>query len=138
MGFIKQALPIEAYDELVPDGVHRLRIVGYRDLVSSAGNQMTQVQIRVERKEAVLLHYLLHPTDDSPAHENERRGLQIKRFLVCFDVEFTSAGFDTEDLYGATAICRVTQEKGKDGIIRNRVQIPRLTPVAADHGRDDD
>ena len=124
MAFIKPGFP--DYDELVPEGVYQLRIVGHRDMVSRAGNPMTQVDLRVEGKQAVFHHYLIHPTDDLTPDQQWFPRLQIKRFLVCFAVPYTSSGFDTEDLYGATATFRVTQEKDKYGTTYNRAQIPRL------------
>jgi hypothetical protein len=46
--------------------------------------------------------------------------------LTLFDIPHDEGGFDTEDLVGATARALLIQEEGTDGVIRNRLRLPRM------------
>ena len=120
--------------ELVPEGEYALRIVKFKDTRSKKGNPMTIVLIRVEdgsiENPELIRHYLTYPDNTIPAEQQRLRRTDIKRFLVCFGVPHDdageSAGFDKQDLIGATRRCMVIQENGDDGNIYNRLKLPPL------------
>ena len=118
MGFIRE--PMDPGPELVPEGEYQLTVSTFKHVWS-----FTIVKLHVEGHAATITHWLSRPSDDLSPDERRSRLLEIKRFLVHFQVPH-SGGFDDEDLLEATARCWVTQKKGKDGTIYNRVQLPRL------------
>jgi hypothetical protein len=130
MSFINLDLTGVKEGEIVPEGEYDLRIVKVEDGESRKGNQMTTVTIRIEGTDvpnpAPVQHYITYPTPDLPDNQKYMRLLDIKRFLTLFEVPFDKAGFDSEELLGQTARGMLTQEEGNDGIIRNRLRLPRL------------
>ena len=126
MGFIREALR-DPDREPIPQGIYELQIIKVKKGVSKAGYLMTIVMLAVVGVDtAPIPYFMLHSTDDLPAHQHRFHCLNIKRFLVHFEVPYDGKGFNTEDLLEATARCLVIQQKGSDGTICNRVQVPRL------------
>ena len=130
MSFIKIALDDVKEGEYVPEGVYDLRIIKANDTESKKGNPMTVVTIRIEDapipNALPVQHYITYPDENTPAEQRQMRLLDIKRFLTLFDVPFDANGFESEDLLGQQAKGHLTQEEGDDGIIRNRLRMPRL------------
>lgn len=131
MGFVSVSLNDVQEPQVVPEGEYDLRIVKKEDGESKKGNPMTTVMIRIEdaavRNPAIVMHYLVHPTPDTPPDQREMRNLEFKRFLTVFGVAYDERGFDTDDLVGATCRCSLIQEEGDDRVIRNRLKLPRLS-----------
>ena len=126
MSFIRQLLK-DPDTEPVPEGMYDLEILKVKNRVSKADNPMTIVMLAVVGVDtAPIPYFMLHPTDDLPADQQRFRCLNIKRFLVHFEVPHEGRGFYTEDLIGATARCLVIQQKGTDGTIYYRLGLPRL------------
>lgn len=131
MSFINLNLKGVKEPEAVPEGLYDLRIVKVEDTESKKGNPMTVVTIKVEdadgKNPAPVYHYITYPTKDLPDSQKQMRLLDIKRFLTLFEVAYEEGeGFDTDDLQGQTARGLLTQEEGDDGVIRNRLRLPRL------------
>ena len=130
MGFISANLNNVNEPQIVAEGEYDLRIIKKEDTQSKKGNPMTVCYIRIEdapvSNPQVVIHYLTPPTSDTPAEQREMRLLDIKRFVTLFGVAYSDAGFDTDDLLGATARGHLIQEEGDDKVIRNRVKLPRL------------
>lgn len=130
MSFIKLDLEGVNESEPVPEGEYELRIIKSEDTESKKGNPMTVVTIKIEDGEfpnpSLVYHYITYPTEDLPDNQKYMRLLDIKRFLTLFEVGFQDGGFDSEDLLGQTAKGMLIQEEGEDGIIRNRLRLPRL------------
>lgn len=132
MSFIRVRLDDSVKEpEVGPEGLYDLRIVKAEDGESKRGNPMTTVTIRIEgpgdcSQYNIFNHWIIYPTDDTPDGQVRMRTLEIKRFLSCFGIPFGPEGFDSEELVGATGRSLITQEEGDDGIVRNRLRLPRL------------
>lgn len=130
MGFIAVQLDNVREPEVVPEGEYDLRIVKKEDTKSKKGNPMTVCYIRIEDAStpnpAIVTHYLTPPTSDTPPDQVQMRSLDIKRFVTLFGIGYDERGFDTDDLVGAVARGTLVQEEGDDGVIRNRIKLPRL------------
>jgi hypothetical protein len=133
MPFIKVALQDAKEPEAVPEGPYDLRIVKHEDGESKkSGNPMTTVFIKIEDAAhptaALVRHWLVPPTHDTPADQRQMRLLDIRRFLTAFGVSMQGDGFDSDDLDGATASqIMLTQETNDEtGDVYNRLKLPRL------------
>lgn len=77
-------------------------------------------------------HFVSLPHPDDEADKARFKALNLKRFLVAFDVPFESNGIDTESIcfeaIGHTANnIEVGQDIGQDGTsVYNRINLPRL------------
>lgn len=126
------SVPIDEAKEqaAVPEGEYSLRIIKAEDKESKKGNAMTQVTIRIEDADVpnarLVNHFLVYPDSATPADQRNMRLLDIARFLQCFGIPHEGAGFNSEDLEGATGRATLTQEEGDDGEIYNRLRMPRL------------
>jgi hypothetical protein len=128
MSFVKINLNGVKEPEIAPEGEYDLRIVKVKDDETSKGEPMTTLTIRIEDPEvknpAPFQHFITYPNG---GEYDEMRGLEIKRLLNLFDVGFDEGGFDSDELLGKTARCLVIQEESKkDGVVRNRMKLPRL------------
>jgi hypothetical protein len=140
MPFIESAVN-EAQEAVnVPEGVYDLRVQSVGEAKENdKGKSSFQVVITVEDPEypnaAGIYHYisLVHP-DDEPKTKAFKL-LQQRRFLEAFNIDYSDAGFDTDDFPGATARLPVkqrTQEKDRDGQplaeprVFNELVLPRL------------
>jgi len=128
MGFIKVPLDDIKENEPVAEGEYELRIIKAEDTNSKAGNPMTAVTMRVEGipTAALVRHWLVYPTEETPPDQRHMRLLDIKRFLHCFHIPMDGGGFDSADLEGQTGKCFVAQEEGDDDQVYNRLRLPRL------------
>lgn len=129
MSFINAQLDQSVKEpEAAPEGEYDLRIAKTTRKESKSGNMMTEVMITVEGEQGVapVYHYLIDVTKDTPAQQADMRRLELKRFMQMFGVKFQPDGYDDEDLQGATGRCMLTQEEGDDGVVRNRLRLPRL------------
>lgn len=77
-------------------------------------------------------HFVSLPHPDDEADKARFKALNLKRFLVAFDVPFESNGIDTDSIcfeaIGHTASnMEVQQDIGQDGTsVYNRLNLPRL------------
>lgn len=129
MAFINAQLDQSVKEpEAAPEGEYDLRIIKANRKESKSGNMMTEVVISVEDEKGVapIYHYLIDVTKDTPAQQADMRRLELKRFMQVFGIKHADDGYDDEDLPGATGRCMLTQEEGDDGIVRNRLRLPRL------------
>jgi hypothetical protein len=125
MPFIKESLADVRERRAAPEGEYDLRIMKATDAPSKKGTDMITVQIGfADGTDAPPFYeYLMGWDSDTPDDQISMRKLTIKRFCAVFDV---SEDFDAEDLVGETGNCMVTQEEGQDGMVRNRLKLPRL------------
>lgn len=124
----------------VPEGRYDLQIVqaevkqtgpnstnpGRDQLVFSIGFQDTELNAPNIR------HFVSLPHPDDEPDKARFKALNLKRFLVAFEVPFESNGIDLEaitfEALGKTASnVHVTQEAGQDGTsVYNRINLPKL------------
>src|SRR5262245_17071364 len=127
MGFVKIDLKNAKEPEVVPEGRYSLRVVKVMDSETKKKDPMTVVTIRIETNEvanpAPIQHFITYPNG---GQWDDMRALEIKRLLTVFGVRYDEAGFDTEELLGATGESLVIQEEGDDGVVRNRLKLPRI------------
>ena len=130
MPFISTPLGDAKEPEAVPEGPYDLRIVKSEDGESKKGNPMTTVYIKIEDpaypNAALVGHWILHPTADTPPEQLQMRILEQRRFLECFGIPYEANGFNTDDLVGATGNSFLVQETGDDNVVRNRLRLPKL------------
>jgi hypothetical protein len=125
MPFVRIDLTKAREPEAVQEGEYDLRIHKAEDTKTKKGEPMTVATIIIEGepKAAPMMHYMVHPNGGQYDH---LRALDMKRFFKLFGVQFDEGGFDTSDLAGKTARCLLQQEQGDDGILRNRLRMPRV------------
>lgn len=126
MGFIKEDLSDTREPKPAPDGEYDLKIIKAEEKESKKGRDMVQLLIGFDdgTDAPPFNHFLMNPTADDDDSQRKLRLLELKRFLAAFNV---SEDFEASDLPGETARkVFVTQEEGDDGIIRNRMKLPRL------------
>lgn len=127
MSFVKIDLTKSKEPEIVPMGEYDLRVVKVMDTETKKKDPMTVLTIKIETTEvpnpAPVQHFITYPNG---GQWDDMRALEIKRILTLFDVRFDEAGFDSNDLLGQTGRCMVVQEEGDDGVMRNRLKLPRL------------
>ena len=132
MPFISVALQDAKEPEAVPEGEYDLRIMKHEDGESKkSGNPMTTIFIKIEDaahpNAALVRHWLVPPTNETPADQRQMRLLDIKRFLTAFNIPMEGEGFNSDDLDGATARCMLTQDEDEEsGNVYNRLKLPRL------------
>lgn len=129
----------------VPEGAYDLRIVNVAT-TDKEGNpmlskgedgkpkrSMIRCDIRIEDENypdaRLINHFLVFPVESD---EDQTRKLMlrgIKRFLSAFGVEWTSQGFDPEELEGQTAsniLVKLVANPREAGSFQNELQLPRL------------
>lgn len=78
---------------------------------------------------ATIFHYLPLPAEDDDDTKRKNKMLMTRRFLEHFQVPY-KGGFIIEDLFGASAICRVTKdlrdEADPDAGYTNNLKLPQL------------
>ena len=114
--------------EIAPEGEYDLRIVKAEDGESKKGNEMTTLTLAFEGHPEwqPLKHWVLYPSADMEKNQRAMRVVEIKRLLVCFNVEHDEAGFDSDGLVGQVGRSLVIQEEADDGNTYNRLKLPRL------------
>lgn len=127
MSFVKIDLKNAKEPEPVPEGEYDLRIVKVMDTETKKKEPMTVVTLRVEDQgfpnAAAVQEFITYPNG---GQYDDLRALQLKRLLTLFDVPFDESGFDSADLMGKTGRCFLTQEEGDDGVLRNKMKLPRI------------
>lgn len=130
MAFIKQDLGDVRESQPVPEGEYDLRIIKADRVESKKGNMMTKVLIRIDDPDypnaSPISHFLVDITKDTPEDQAQMRKLDQKRFLVAFDVPHDDNGYDSDDLPGAEARMLLTRDENDDGMVFNRLRLPRL------------
>jgi len=130
MPFIDVALDDAAELEVVEEGEYELQIAKAEDGESKAGNLMTTVYIKILdapiANASLVRHWITYPDESTPPEQRAMRLIDIKRFLVLFNIIHDGNGFNSEDLVGATARCLVIQEEADDGNVYNRLRLPKL------------
>jgi hypothetical protein len=136
-------------DELCPQAEYDLEVISATTGKSkSSGKPMITVVMRISDPPedialaAPVFHYITLPIDEDVAAEHsvepddletaQRKLRDIRRFLVCFGIAFTSEGFSDEDLLGAAGNCMVTQEEAPGIGMQHKLQLPRATDEAAE------
>jgi hypothetical protein len=127
MPFIKESLSDVTEARPAPEAEYDLRIMKATEGESKKGHPMITVMIGfADGTDAPpFFHYLLG-WDTGPTLEDEeilRRKREIRRFCSVFDLQ---EDFDVEDLKGETGNCFVQVEEGDDGVMRNRLKLPRI------------
>jgi len=128
MPFIKQALDAKE-PESAPEGERDLRIVKVDDETpTKKGDPMITVTIKIQDEEnfALFNHWILLVGPKIKKENHEMYKLNIQRFLQVFDIPYEDDGFDSDDLQGATGRCFLVEDEGDDGIIRNKLRLPKL------------
>ena len=126
MPFISEPLDDIHEPKAAPEDEYDLRIVKADQRDSKAGNDMIALTLVFDDPSVdapPFNHFLINPEG---ADEDKKRmwSLEIKRFCAAFDV---AEDFEAEDLVGEVGRgIFVTQEEGDDGVIRNRMRLPRL------------
>lgn len=125
MPFIKESLSDVKEQRAAPEGEYELRILKAKDEPSKKGTAMITCMIGfADGTDAPPFYeYLMGWDGDTPDNQIDMRKLHVKRFCATFDVP---EDFDAEDLVGETGTCMVIQEEGQDGVVRNRLKLPRL------------
>lgn len=115
----------------VREGKYPLRIVKSEFGQSKKGNDMISLTIKIEGPDsdgaALLNHWLTVPEEGDQYYRMRMRDLT--RFFRLFGVDIArdfDFEKDAETLTGLTADCFLTQEESDDGIIRNRLKLPRF------------
>jgi hypothetical protein len=125
MPFIKESLDDVSEAKPAPEGEYELRILKATAGESKKGNSMVTLLIGfADGTDAPPFgHWLIGWDSDTPDDQIMNRKREIKRFCACFSVP---DDFDAEDLKGETGTCFVSVEEGDDGIMRNRLKLPRI------------
>lgn len=84
-----------------------------------------------EQNAPTVSHFISLPHSDDEARTNNFKALQLKRFLVAYNVPFQSSGIDLEEvcfaMIGATADIDVTLSEPDDsGNVYNRLRLPKI------------
>lgn len=91
--------------ELIPEGVHRVRIKSADKLVSSKGNDMLMLQFDVSGYKRVIYHYIVF-LDDRPEITNRN----LTQFFDSFkDIE--EGDFNTKNWIGKVGAARIVHEE---------------------------
>lgn len=125
MPFIKESLNDVTEARPAPEAEYDLRIMKATEGESKKGQPMITILIGfADGTDAPpIMHWLLgwdHTLEDE---EILRRKREFKRFCAVFNV---AEDFDAADLPGETGTCFVGIEEGDDGVMRNRLKLPRL------------
>lgn len=123
--FIRESLDDVTEPKPAPEGEYDLRIHKAKLGETKKGAGMITCTIAFDdgTEAPPFQYYLLGWDDNTPDDQIEMRKIEAKRFCAAFDVP---EDFDEGDLPGQTARCFVGQEEGNDGIMRNRLRLPRL------------
>lgn len=122
----------------VPEGTYNLTIANAE--AGESRNHKPQIAVRLdieghEDEAPQVQHYISLPAGDDDSAKVETKMLMLKRFLETFGIPYEDTGFAVEDFFGAKATCKLTltspDDEGSNGVIYNRLQVPRL----ADEGK---
>ena len=122
--FITEALDDVHEPQPVPEGEYDVRIVKATQGKSKKGNDMISLFLAIDGEDASGFgHWLLGWDGDTDEDQVKSRKLEMKRFVAAFDVP---VDFTASDLVGQTASVFLMQEEGDDGVVRNRMRLPKL------------
>lgn len=121
-------------DKAAPEGTYEVRIqkADYKPTKKGDRN-MVAVMLTIDGSEGdgvtPFNEFLILPSNNEEPKTKRLFMQRLVRFLQMFGVP-ANDGFDPEDapqiLPGLTAKCPVVQEEGDDGVIRNRLKLPRV------------
>jgi hypothetical protein len=119
-------------ESAVPEGDYDLSIVSVGEpYTSEKGRTVIKVNLRVDDPDypdaKLVLHAMAFPNENDWNNEPRTAKLMlrnVKRFLKVFGVNWDDAGFDSEELLGATGRCRLIQDI-YEGETNNKLQLPR-------------
>ena len=127
MSFVKINLKDAKEPMPVPEGEYDVRVVKVMDTETKKKDPMTVVTLRVEDptwpNAAPIQEFITYPNG---GQYDDLRALQLRRFLELFEVPYDENGFDSADMMGKTARCFLNQEEGDDGVLRNKMKLPRI------------
>lgn len=125
MPFIKESLADVAEPKAAPEGEYELRVVKAVDNPSKKGEEMLTVTFAFDdgTNAPPFNEYFMGWDDGTDDNQKAMRKLALKRFCACFDV---AEDFEPAELKGLTGTSFVIQEAGQDGVVRNRIRLPRI------------
>jgi hypothetical protein len=126
MPFITESLDDVREPQAAPEGEYELRIVKATRGPSKKGNDMITAILVFEDQDLAappFAHYLIGYDEDTDKDQIRNRKLEWKRWCACFDLP---EDCDESDMVGQTGMSFVNQEEGDDGVVRNRLRLPRL------------
>lgn len=126
MPFIRESLDDVTEAKAASEGEYDLRILKAKQKESKKGNDMIELLIAFDdgTDAQPFFHYLLGWDSDTPEDQVLNRKREIKRFCAAFDAP---EDFEASDLAGCTAgKIFVKQEESDDGVVRNRMVLPRI------------
>lgn len=134
MPFIEIPLGDAVAKSLAEEGTHLVRIKGHKIVKSKDPNKTDQMNTNIllefpERPNTKTMFHTLPGIDSTEIGNEEAEDtvnnklLMTRAFLDAFDIEYTEEGYNSEDLNGAEAECRIGIEEGDDGRMRNRLSI---------------
>ncbi len=135
MAMIRVPLSKGAEATVAPDGEYELVVRKFESTTSKAGNAMLVATLGFTQENYELIRHNFNAvlsTDTDNIVQMKMR--ELNRFLNLFEIAFEteedgSASFDTDDVSGATAVCRVTvasidTANGPRDV--NRLRLPRV------------
>lgn len=148
MPFIKADMGDAREDELCPEAEYDLSIITAETRKSkNSGKPMIACMIRIDNPPedislpAPIFHYITLPVGEDAAAElgiepddketYQRKLRDMRRFLVAFNIPFSSEGFDDETLIGAQGSAMVAQREGQSGEMEHNLRLPRATDEQA-------
>ena len=135
MAMVRVPLGRGSEQTIAPDGEYELVVRKFEKKESKAGNDMWVATVGfTEGDYELITHYFNMVISSDPDNIVAMKMRDLRRFLVLFEVpheveEDGSAMFDSEDVPGCTAKCRVTvnsidTDSGPRDI--NRLRLPRV------------
>lgn len=134
MGKINVPFGDVSEEKVAPEGTYDLRVIRKEWVTSrNSGRPMLSAYIAIESDDGEAYtpfgHWCVLPTDEDWQEDRRKAEMfvrNLRRFLSVFGVEWTPDGFDDEELDGATGRCLVTIEEDDEGVLRNRLRLPRV------------
>ena len=128
------ALGEDYEDKVAPEGKYDVRIqkADYKQ-TKKGDRDMIAAMLTIDGAEgdgvSPFNEFLLIPSEHEEPKTKRLFMQRLTRFLQIFGVP-TNDGFDPEQapsvFPGLTAKCDVVQEEGDDGVVRNRLKLPRI------------
>lgn len=132
MSFIEIAIQDAQEEVSVPEAVYDLRVTD-ATLKDNAETKRQSVMCMIEIENppedtpnvATVFHFMNLPNKNDDAKSTKFMMLQIRRFLVAFDVPHEGNGFSPEDIPGSTAEMLLCEEE-YEGDMKNSLRLPRI------------
>lgn len=132
MSFIEIPLEGTMEEQTVPENTYSVRVESADEKTNNeTGRFSIMCIIRVEDppednpNPATIFHFLNIPNNGDEKKAVDFMMLEIKRFLVAFDVPFEGNGFNPEDIPGSTAELLVTEGE-YEGQPKNELRLPAI------------